>query len=94
MRRQLQNSSIRLIVRRGFKPSDVNNLKLYIEQNQIFEIVVSSTITRSKHPNAAIAQFLAEINKLVSRTTVKESYTPHLYPDATWAKVDKLKGGG
>ena len=78
---QLKNSSTRLIIRGDFKPSDVKNLKPYVEQNQIFAIVVGKAITRSKDPNVAIAQFFTEINTLVPGVTLKESYTPQLCPD-------------
>ena len=78
---QLKNSSTQLIIRGDFKPSDVKNLKPYVEQNQIFAIVVGKAITRSKDPNVAIAQFFTEINTLVPGVTLKESYTPQLCPD-------------
>lgn len=73
---QLKNSATRLIVRGCLKPSDVKSLKPYVEQNQIFAIAVDSAVICSKHSNAAIAQFLAEINNLVPGSTLKESYTP------------------
>ncbi len=78
---QLKNSSTQLIIRGDFKPSDVKNLKPYVEQNQIFAIVVGKAITRSKDPNVAIAQFFTEIDTLVPGVTLKESYTPQLCPD-------------
>lgn len=87
---QLKNSSTRLVIRGEFKLSYIKNLKPYVEQNQIFAIAVGKTITRSQAPNVAIAQFLTEINKLVPGMTLKESYTPQFYTDATWAEIDKL----
>ncbi len=80
---QLKNCSTRLIVTGGFKPSSVKELKPYVERNQIFAIAVGEAITRSKDPNTAIAQFLAEINYLVPcpSATVKEFYPPQFYPD-------------
>lgn len=61
---QLKNSSTQVIVTGDFVPTDVKELKPYVEQNQIFALVVGSAVTRSQDPNAAIAQFLTEINKL------------------------------
>lgn len=87
---QLKNSSTQVIAMGGFKPSNIKDLKPYVEQNQIFAIAIGSAITRSKDPNVTIAQFLTEINALVPCGTVKESYPPPLYFDATWAAIDEL----
>lgn len=62
---QLKNSSTQVIVTGDFTPSNVKDLKPYVEQNLIFAIAVGSAITRSEDPNVAIAQFLAEISNLV-----------------------------
>lgn len=70
---QLKNSSTQVIATGGFKPSNIEDLKPYVEQNQIFAIAVSSEITRSQDPNVTIAQFLTQINELVPGATVKES---------------------
>lgn len=87
---QLKNSSTQVIATGGFKPSNIKDLKPYVEQNQIFAIAVGSVITRSKDPNVMIAQFLTEINELVPCATVKESDTPQLYSDALWTTIDEL----
>lgn len=87
---RLKNSLTQVIVRGSFKLSNIKYLKPYIEQDQIFAIAVGSVITRSKNPNIMIAQFLTEINKLVSAATVKESEPPPLYFDAHWAAIDEL----
>lgn len=83
----LKNSSIQ-VVAMGCTPNDVKDLKPYVEQNQIFAIAVGNAITRSKDPNVAIAQFLTEINELVSDATVSD--TPQLPCDPTWAVIDEL----
>jgi 3-keto-L-gulonate-6-phosphate decarboxylase len=49
----------------GLKPSNIKDLKPYVEQ--IFAIAVGSAITRSNDPNDAIAQFQLEIDRLNSR---------------------------
>lgn len=87
---QLKNSSTQIIAIGDFQPSNVEDLKPYVEQDQIFAIAVGSAITRSKAPNVTIAQFLTEINELVPCATLKESYPPPLYFDATWAAIDEL----
>lgn len=87
---QLKNSSTQVVAMGGFKPSNVKDLKPYVEQNQIFAIAVGSAITRSKDPNVTIAQFLTEINDLVPSATLKESAPPQLYSDAHWATIDEL----
>lgn len=87
---QLKNSSTQVVAIGGFKPSNVKDLKPYVEQNQIFAIAVGSAITRSKEPNVMIAQFLTEINDLVPGATVKESAPPQLHSDAHWATIDEL----
>lgn len=86
---QLKNSSTQVIATGGFKPSNIKDLKPYVEQNQIFAIAVSSEITRSQDPNITIAQFLTEINQLIP-CAIKESYIPQFCPDATWAASDEL----
>jgi 3-keto-L-gulonate-6-phosphate decarboxylase len=87
---QLKNSSTQVIATGSFKPSNIKDLKPYIEQNQIFAIAVGSAITRSKDPNVMIAQFLTEINELVPWATLKEFDTPQLESDALWTTIDEL----
>lgn len=87
---QLKNSSTQVIAMGGFKPSNIKDLKPYVEQNQIFAIAVGSAITRSKDPNITIAQFLTEINALVPGATLKESAPPQLHSDAHWETIDEL----
>lgn len=87
---QLKNPSTQVIATGSCKPSNVKDLKPYVEQDQIFAIAVGSAITRSKDPNVMITQFLTEINDLVPCATVKESDPPQLCSDALWATIDEL----
>lgn len=87
---QLKNSSTQVVAMGSFKPSNVKDLKPYVEQNQIFAIAVGSAITRSKDPIVMIAQFLTEINELVPTATLKESTPPQLHSDAHWETIDEL----
>lgn len=87
---QLKNSSTQVIATGGIKPSNVKDLRPYVEQGQIFAIAVGSAITRSQDPNGMIAQFLTEINDLAPCATVKEFATPQLYSDAFWATINEL----
>ncbi|MBD3886117.1 hypothetical protein IFO70_30965 [Phormidium tenue FACHB-886] len=48
----------------GLKPSNVQDLRPYVETGKIYAIAVGSAITRSPAPNAAIEQFLLEIDPL------------------------------
>lgn len=87
---QLANSSTQMIVTGDLEPSDISDLKPYVEQDQIFAIAPSHAITRSQNPSAAIAQFLTEINELVTGTTVKKFDIPQAYSDGIWAAIDEL----
>ncbi len=77
---RLKDTSTQMIAMGGLKPSNVKDLKPYVEQNQIFAIAVGSAITRSDDPNAAIDQFKQEINQLTMRP----------YSNAPWAAIDEF----
>lgn len=87
---QLKNSATQVIAIGGFKPSNVKDLKPYVEQNQIFAIALSSAITRSKDPNAVIAQCLAEVNDLVPCARLRKFEPPQSKADANWTAIDQL----
>lgn len=87
---QQLKSSTQVIAMGGFKPSNIKDLKPYVEQDRIFAIAVGNVITRSKDPHVMIAQFLTEINQLVPLATVKEFSPPQLKSDATWTAIDQL----
>ena len=93
---QLKDTSTQVIAMGGLKPNNVKDLKPYVDQNQIFAIAVGSAITRSNDPNAAIAQFQQEINRLTAdiktdAAKVKPLALP-LYSNAPWAAIDELSG--
>jgi len=74
---QLKHTSTKVIPMGGLKPSDIKDLKPYAEQ--IFAIAIGSAITRSNDPNAAIAQFQLEIDRL----------KPRLLSNAPWAAIER-----
>ena len=74
---QLKYTSTQVIAMGGLKPSNIKDLKPYVEQ--IFAIAVGSAITRSNDPNAAIAQFKLEMNQLNSRPL----------SNAPWAAIER-----
>lgn len=74
---QLKYTSTQVIAMGGLKPSNIKDLKPYVEQ--IFAIAVGSAITRSNDPNLAIAQFQHEINQLYSRPL----------SNAPWAAIER-----
>lgn len=74
---QLKYTSTKVIVMGGLKPSNIKDLKPYVEK--IFAIAVGSAITRSNDPNDAIAQFQVEIDRLNSRT----------FSNAPWAAIER-----
>lgn len=74
---QLKYTSTQVIPMGGLKPSNVKELKPYVEQ--IFAIAVGSAITRSNDPNVVIAQFQLEINQLISRPL----------SNAPWAAIER-----
>ena len=74
---QLKYTSTQVIAMGGFKPSNIKDLKPYVEQ--IFAIAVGSAITRSNDPNDAIAQFQLEIDRLNS----------HPLSNAPWAAIER-----
>lgn len=74
---QLKYTSTKVIPMGGLQPSNIKELKPYAEQ--IFAIAVGSAITRSEDPNAAIAQFQLEIERLKSRPL----------SNAPWAAIDR-----
>lgn len=73
---QLKHTSTQVIAMGGLKPSNLQDLKPYVEQ--IFAIAVGSAITRSNDPNEAIAQFQLEIDRLNSP----------LLSNAPWAAIE------
>lgn len=96
--RQLQHSSTQVIAR-GCESSDIEDLKPYIEQNQIFAVALQlrsvaiasdDMIALCQDVNARVAQFFAEINKLVPSRTVEEFDAPQLHADIQWATIDEL----
>jgi 3-hexulose-6-phosphate synthase len=76
---QLKYTSTQVIAMGGLKPSNIKDLKPYVEQ--IFAIAVGSAITRSNDPNDAIAQFQLEIARLNSRPL----------SNAPWAALRTIK---
>ncbi|WP_250123453.1 orotidine 5'-phosphate decarboxylase / HUMPS family protein [Chroococcidiopsis sp. CCMEE 29] len=74
---QLKYTSTQVIPMGGIKPSNIKDLKAYVEQ--IFAIAVGSAITRSNDPNLAIAQFQLEMNQLNSRPL----------SNAPWAAIER-----
>lgn len=75
--RQLKYTSTQVIAMGGLKPSNLKDLKPYVEQ--IFAIAVGNAITRSNNPIQAIAQFQLEINQLNSRPL----------SNAPWAAIER-----
>lgn len=74
---QLKYTSTKVVAMGGLKPSNIKDLKPYVDQ--IFAIAVGSAITRSDDPNVAIAQFKLEINQLNSRPL----------SNAPWAAIER-----
>ena len=74
---QLKHTSTKVIATGGLKPSNLKDLKPYVEQ--IFAIAVGSAITRSNNPQATIAQFQLEINQL----------NLPLLSNAPWAAIER-----
>ena len=74
---QLKHTSTQVIAMGGLKPSNLKDLKPYVEQ--IFAIAVGSAITRSTDPNIAIEQFQSEIDQFNSRPL----------SNAPWAAIER-----
>lgn len=87
---RLKNSSTQVIAMGDLKPNTFKNLKLYIAQDQIFAIALSTAMMQSTDPNGTIAQFIAEINELVPDQAANEPDELQLPFEVQWAVIDEL----